>query len=134
MARGGQGATRPSLLLVVVHASVQPRAFLFQRPRSVGNGDRSFNMDSKCLTRFESSPGVCRGSCKTCGAPVFSHSDKGLDLIHVSVGLLLANERALLVPRPCWIGIETVSASLRSREEGNCEDPPTASSAETMMA
>jgi hypothetical protein len=59
-----------------------------------GEGGESFHMDSGCLKRFESSLGVYRESCKTCGATVFWHSDERPDLIDVSVGLLRAPDGA----------------------------------------
>ncbi len=51
---------------------------------------RPFNMESGCLRRFESSPGVYRDSCMTCGATLFWHSAERPDLIDVSVALLRA--------------------------------------------
>lgn len=44
------------------------------------------------LKQFNSSPGVYREFCGTCGATVFWHCDERPDLIDVSVGLLRAEE------------------------------------------
>lgn len=49
---------------------------------------KPFYMDTDCLKRFESLPGVYRESCKTCGATVFWHSDGRPYLIDVSAALL----------------------------------------------
>jgi hypothetical protein len=74
-----------------------------------GEGGESFHVDSGCLKQFESSPGVYRESCKTCGATVFWHSDERPDLIDVSVGLLRLP--AVLARRRFWNGIEVESVS-----------------------
>lgn len=68
---------------------IQAWAFI-PRANLVSDDDGPYNMDSNCLRRFESSPGVYRNSCRTCGATVFWHSDERLELIDVSVGLFRA--------------------------------------------
>jgi hypothetical protein len=40
------------------------------------------------MQRFESSPGVYREFCKSCGATVFWHCDERPGVVDVSVGLL----------------------------------------------
>jgi hypothetical protein len=61
----------------------------------VGRDGTSFDLQSNKLMRYESTPGVYREACRTCGATVFWHCNERPDLIDVSVGLLRARTGAL---------------------------------------
>ena len=76
-------------------AAIQTWAFVPKvnlSSHSYGSGNE-INFDYiSGLQRFESSPGVYREFCNTCGATIFWHCDERPTLIDVSVGLLRAVE------------------------------------------
>lgn len=53
-----------------------------------GNSPHAFTYGTGTMQRYESSPGVYREFCKTCGATVFWHCDERPGVVDVSVGLL----------------------------------------------
>lgn len=52
------------------------------------NQDDPFTYETGTMKRFESSPGVYREFCSTCGATVFWHCDERPGVVDVSVGVL----------------------------------------------
>ncbi|QGA17855.1 hypothetical protein EYB26_005531 [Talaromyces marneffei] len=54
----------------------------------VMNQGNTFTYETGTMKRFESSPGVYREFCDTCGATVFWHCDERPGVVDVSVGLL----------------------------------------------
>lgn len=58
--------------------------------RHIDNSPLDFAMEMGTLKQYESSKGVYRNFCGTCGATVFWHDETRLELIDVSVGLLEA--------------------------------------------
>ncbi|CCC08696.1 hypothetical protein SMACR_06832 [Sordaria macrospora] len=67
------------------------------------------------LKRYESSPGVWREFCPTCGATVFYHAEKAKDVIDVSVGLFDGDRGARAEDWLEW-GRERVSYAEEVRE------------------
>ena len=73
---------------------IQPWAFVPNANIIQLNGD-SFNFNHcGSLIRYESSEGIYRHFCRTCGATVFWRSEDRSEIIDVSVGVLNADEGA----------------------------------------